>query len=92
MNNEGDCPRAKYFRSYILQLEEQAGGMESSDVMKFKDLEEDNSRLKRMYAELGLDHSILKHVITKRNRPCKQRKLAESIVKDYEVSVNRAVK
>ena len=42
------------------------GGMESSDVRKLKDLEEENSRLKKMYAELSLDHSILKDVITKK--------------------------
>jgi putative transposase len=42
------------------------GGMEASDVRKLKDLEEENARLKRMYAELSLDHSILKDVITKK--------------------------
>lgn len=42
------------------------GGMESSDVRKLKDLEEENSRLKKMYAELSLDHSILKDVISKK--------------------------
>jgi putative transposase len=40
------------------------GGMEASDVRKLKDLEEENARLKKMYAELSLDHSILKDVIT----------------------------
>ena len=42
------------------------GGMESSDVKRLKDLEEENARLKRMYAELSLDHTILKDVITKK--------------------------
>ena len=42
------------------------GGMEASDVRKLKDLEEENARLKKMYAELSLDHSILKDVITKK--------------------------
>lgn len=41
------------------------GGMESSDVKRLKDLEEENARLKRMYTELCLDHTILKDVITK---------------------------
>jgi putative transposase len=42
------------------------GGMESSDVKRLKELEEENARLKRMYAELSLDHTILKDVITKK--------------------------
>ena len=31
------------------------GGMEASDVKRLKELEEENSRLKRMYAKLSLD-------------------------------------
>ena len=42
------------------------GGMETSDVRRLKELEEENSRLKKMYAELSLDHSILKDVISKK--------------------------
>ncbi len=41
------------------------GGMEVSDVKRLKDLEEENRRLKKMYAELSLDHNILKDVISK---------------------------
>lgn len=42
------------------------GGLESSDIRRLKDLEEENSRLKRMFAELSMDHSILKDVISKK--------------------------
>jgi putative transposase len=42
------------------------GGMESSDVKRLKELEDEKARLKRMYAELSLDHTILKDVITKK--------------------------
>ena len=41
-------------------------GMEASDVRRLKDLEEENARLKRMYAEFSMDHSILKDVISKK--------------------------
>jgi putative transposase len=40
--------------------------MEASDVKRLKDLEEENSRLKRMFAELSMDHAILKDVISKK--------------------------
>ena len=42
------------------------GGMEASDVKRLKDLEEENRRLKQMYAELSLDHKTLKDIIEKK--------------------------
>lgn len=42
------------------------GGMESSDIKRLKDLEEENRRLKQMYAELSLDHRILKDIVEKK--------------------------
>lgn len=42
------------------------GGMEASDVKRLKDLEEENRPLKQMYAELSLDHKILKDIIEKK--------------------------
>jgi len=41
------------------------GGMEASDVKRLRDLEEENRRLKQMYAELSLDHKILKDIVEK---------------------------
>lgn len=42
------------------------GGMELSDLKRLKQLEEENRRLKHMYAELSLDHRILKDIIEKK--------------------------
>ena len=42
------------------------GGMESSDVKRLKELEEENSRLKRMYANLAMDNEALKNLFTKK--------------------------
>jgi putative transposase len=42
------------------------GGMEASDVKRLQDLEAENRRLKQMYAELSLDHQILKEVLEKK--------------------------
>lgn len=35
------------------------GGMEASDIKRLKDLEEENRRLKQMYADLSLEHTIV---------------------------------
>jgi putative transposase len=42
------------------------GGMEAADIKRLRELEEENRRLKHMYAELSLDHQILKEVLTKK--------------------------
>ena len=43
-------------------------GMEVSLVRRLKELEEENRKLKQMYAELALDNKILKDVIEKNSR------------------------
>ena len=42
------------------------GGMEASDLKRLKELEEENHRLKRMFAELFLDYQMAKEVIEKK--------------------------
>ena len=42
------------------------GGMQASDIRRLRELEEENRRLKQMYAELSLDHLMLKEVLTKK--------------------------
>ena len=42
------------------------GGMEASDVKRLKELEDENRKLKQMYAELSLEHKVLKDVIEKK--------------------------
>jgi len=41
-------------------------GMESSHIKELKALQEENRRLKQMYAELMLDHQLAKHIIEKK--------------------------
>ena len=42
------------------------GGMEASDIKKLKDLQDENRRLKQMYADLSLENLALKDVIEKK--------------------------
>lgn len=42
------------------------GGMSASDLRRLKQLEEENRRLKHMYAELSVDHRILKDIVEKK--------------------------
>ena len=42
------------------------GGMEASELKRLKDLEDENRRLKKMYAELSLDHEVIKEALKKK--------------------------
>ena len=42
------------------------GGMEVSDIRRLKELEDENQRLKRMFADLRLKHEALKDIVEKK--------------------------
>jgi putative transposase len=42
------------------------GGMEMNELKKFKELEEENHKLKQMYADLALDNKMLKNILGKK--------------------------
>ena len=42
------------------------GGMSASELKRVKDLEVENARLKRMYADLSLVHDALKEAVAKK--------------------------
>lgn len=42
------------------------GGMEASELKKVKALEEENAKLKRMYADLALQLEMARHIIEKK--------------------------
>lgn len=42
------------------------GGMSASELKRVKDLETENARLKRMYADLSLVHDALKEAVAKK--------------------------
>ncbi len=42
------------------------GGMSASELRRVKDLETENARLKRMYADLSLVHDALKEAVAKK--------------------------
>jgi len=42
------------------------GGMEKQELKRLKDLEDENRRLKQMYADLSLDNKMLKDILSKK--------------------------
>ena len=42
------------------------GGMEASELKRVRELEEENNRLKRLYADLALENSAMKDLIARK--------------------------
>jgi putative transposase len=42
------------------------GGLEASDIKRLKELEHENSKLKRLYADMALENAALKDVLAKK--------------------------
>lgn len=52
--------------STIYNWRSKYAGMSESELKKLRNLEVENHRLKKMYADLSLDHAILKDVLAKK--------------------------
>ena len=61
-----DCREHEISEATYYQWKSKYGGMEAADIGRLRELEEENRRLKAMYAELSLEHRILKEVLTKK--------------------------
>ena len=79
-------------RATLYNWKSKYSGMEVSQVRRLKELEEENRKLKQMYADLALDNRILKEVIEKTLEPEIKKDLANGIVEEYGVSISRACK
>lgn len=69
---DGGVPMADVFRKHQIssatfyKWRAKYGGMQVSDMQRLRELEQENGRLKRMYANLSLDHELLKEALTKK--------------------------
>ena len=60
------CRELKISKNTFYLWKKKYSGMDADLLRKHKELERENSALKKMYAELSLDHMILKEVIEKK--------------------------
>ena len=60
------CRKYGIAASTYYQIKKKYGGMQTSELKRLKALEEENRRLKAMYADMSLDHKILKELIEKK--------------------------
>jgi putative transposase len=60
------CRELAISSATFYQWRSKYGGVEVSELKRIKELEQENRRLKHMYAELSLDHRVLKDVVEKK--------------------------
>ena len=60
------CREMSIHRATFYNWKKKYSGMDSALLRRYKELERENAELKRMYADLSLDHRILKNVIKKK--------------------------
>ena len=65
MSSEAICRELGISRMTLYKWKSKYSGMEASQVRHLKELEEENRKLKQMYASMALDNQILKEVIEK---------------------------
>ena len=54
-----------FSRATFYKWKAKYSGMSVSELKRLKELEEENRRLKQMYADLSLEHEVLKDIIEK---------------------------
>lgn len=60
------CRQAGISTATYYQWKSKYGGLEASELRRVKELEAENAKLKRMYAELALDNAAMKDLIAKK--------------------------
>lgn len=60
------CREHSVSEATYYQWKSKYGGMEASDIKRLREVEDENRRLKQMYADLSLENRALKDVIAKK--------------------------
>jgi putative transposase len=60
------CRKYQISSATYYKLRSKYSGMNVSELKRLKELESENRRLKTMYAEISMEHSILKEVLEKK--------------------------
>lgn len=60
------CRQAGISAATYYQWKSKYGGMEASDLKRVRELEAENARLKRLYADLALENAAMKDLIAKK--------------------------
>lgn len=60
------CRQHGFSKSSFYKWRAKYSGMDASALKRLKELEEENQKLKQMYADLSLEHKVLKDIVEKK--------------------------
>ena len=63
---EDICRELSITSAAFYKWRQRYGGMQASEVKKMKELQDENARLKKMFADLSLVHEALKDAVAKK--------------------------
>ncbi len=66
MKVEEVCRKYRISNATYYNWKAKYGGMEASDVKRLKELEEENAKLKKMYADVSLENYAIKELFEKK--------------------------
>gem|GEM_PF-76664 len=84
------CRRLNISVSTLYQLRKKYSGLDASQLKRLKELEEENSKLKKMYADQTLEIEILREVIEKNLKPGQRKEISQEIIEKHSVSISLA--
>jgi len=64
--SEAICRECKISKATFYSWRKKYVGMDTHQLKRLKELEDENRRLKRMFSDLSLDHQLLKEVLEKK--------------------------
>ncbi|HID8369068.1 TPA: IS3 family transposase [Providencia stuartii] len=68
------------------------GGMEANDVKRLKELEDENAKLKKLFAEVSLENHAMKELFGKKGLVVTEKKSCAQSLKEAGLSVSKACK
>jgi putative transposase len=60
------CRQYGFSKSSFYKWKAKYGGMDASSLKRLKELEEENAKLKQMYADISLEYKALKDILEKK--------------------------
>jgi hypothetical protein len=76
-------PPARVSKTSFYKWKPKYSGMSVSELKRMRELEEENCRLKQMYANLSPEHEVLKDIIEKTLQVAERRELAHYAIEEH---------
>ncbi|MBO9770044.1 MULTISPECIES: IS3 family transposase [Xanthomonas] len=85
------CRQVGISTATYYQWKSKYGGLEASELRRVKELESENAKLKRMYAELALDNAAMKDLIGKKTLgPARKREAVRYLIEVHARPLRRS--